>query len=298
MHRRAYLFGIAGTATLLTGCSGRNDTESALEDTVTPAPVPEATSDVLVADSAVNPSPVGDAHVSVLSGGNARIAYEYEAASDGRPHELTRLVATVDGPAATYRRYDVRPLEQGGVSRLFNGFWYDSGDAVIRLIEAGHPSVYREEEEFTPPPAADKFARDSLVATLAGFAPSAEARTGSYRLTAEDVAAPARLPSGATVDPGSEGKLTGRLERTGLVSTLVASASGSTDGDPLRLSYRFEVTDRGETTVERPHETETYDWYLALQEESPIETPGPESDPERSPPSDSIRRRRRRRTDR
>ncbi len=271
MDRRAYLAGVAGAASMLAGCSAGGDDGST--PTVTPAPVPgsAAVSGPMVADGEIDPAAVGDGHVDALSGANARVAVEYAAtAEDGDPVEIVRVLATLDGSAMTHRRYVRRPLEPGGTYRLFRGFWYDAGEAVARVIEAGTGSIYREPDDFAPPPAAERFERDGLVDTLAAFEPAAASEAEGYRLAADGLADPARLPTGEAVVPGRDGRLEARLESSGLVSVLDASAVASADEEPLSVRYRIAVTDRGATTVDRPSPVRTFEWFLELRAASPV----------------------------
>jgi hypothetical protein len=273
MDRRAYLGGVAGVASLLAGCSGgvADDRDT---PTVTPVPLPGhggGGSGPLATEDGVNPPAVGDAHVDELRAGNARIAVEY-AAVDGadEPVELTRIVSTVDGPELTHRRYVLRPLDLGGTYELFRGLWFDGEDAVTRLIEVDNRSIYRKPDEFAPPPAAERFHRADLVGTLAAFRPGVESVSGGYRLAADRVADPARLPIGDAVEPGREGRIRGRIESAGLVPALAARATAAMDGDPLTARYRLSVTDRGSTTVERPTPLRTFEWFEELQAASPV----------------------------
>lgn len=275
MDRRAYLAGVAGAASLLAGCSGRLAGGADPTPTVTPAPVPGdgETAGPLVEDGVVQPPAVGTAHVETLAGRNARLAVEYAARTDGgEPVELVRVVATLDDSALTYRRYVHRPLDLGGTYQLFRGYWYEAGDAVARLVEAGNRSVYREPDDFTPPSASERFERDGLVATLAAFRPAATRESDGYRLAADRVAEPERLPMGRTVDPGREGRLAARLESSGLVPALDASVAAASDGEPVDVRYRLAVTGRGTTTVERPTPGRTFEWYQELRNGSPIRT--------------------------
>jgi hypothetical protein len=271
MDRRAYLAVLSAAASPLAGCSGSGDVGATA--TVTPAPVPGsgAAEDPIVADADVNPAAVGDAHVEALAGGNARLAVEYAATTgaEGEPVELERIVATVDGPAMTYRRYALRPLELGGTYELFRAFWFEAGEAVTRLIEVGNRSIYREPDDFTPPAATERFERAALVDTLAAFEPRARAASDGYWLAADRVADPARLPTGDAVDPGREGGLAARLESTGLVPALDATAMAVAAGDPVTVQYRLSVTDRGSTAVERPSPGRTFEWFQDLQAASP-----------------------------
>ncbi|WP_254840564.1 hypothetical protein [Natronomonas marina] len=270
MRRRRYLAGLAGTASLLAGCSTGDDAEEA-DETVTPAPVPGEAPATLTDSSGVVPETVGDAHVGELSGGSATVGVEYAALADGEPFESTRVLSTVDGAAFTYRRFDVRRTAPDGVSRTFRGIWYEDGEAVFRFVKAQRKSVYREPDDFDPPSPGERFDRDRIVSTLAAFDPTTTAATDGYRLAAGEVTHPDRLPTGDRIDGDTVGSLSARLESAGTVPELRAWFSGAADGDPVVVTYRLAVTDRGETTVERPDSSDTFDWFLELKDGSPIE---------------------------
>lgn len=271
MRRRRYLAGLAAGTSLLAGCSAVGDAGRDPDRTVTPAPVPGEGPVDPTDSSGVVPEAVGDGHVEALSGASATFGAEYAALADGEPFELTRIRSTVDGGALTYRRFDVLPLEIGDAARIFRGLWYEDGETVFRFVEEGTQSVYREPEGFDPPPAAERFDRERLVATLAGFDPTATPTADGYRLSAGTVADPERLPTGDRVAGSTEGRMSARLEPTGLVPELRAEFVASTDGEPLAGTHALAVTGRGETTVERPDPSDTVEWYRDLKATSPVE---------------------------
>lgn len=271
MRRRRYLATVAGATAALAGCSAGGDTGIDPDGTVTPAPVPGEDPATLTDSSGVVPESVGDAHVGALSGSSATVGVEYAALTDGEPLELTRILSSVDGAAFTYRRFDVRRIEPDRVSRVFQGIWYEDGEAVFRFVKARRKSVYREPDDLAPPSPGERFDRDRLVSTLAAFDPTTTATTGGYRLAADGVANPDRLPTGDRIDGDTEGSLSARLESTGTVPWLRAGVSGAADGEPVDVTYGLAVTDRGETTVERPDSSDTFDWFLELKDASPVE---------------------------
>ena len=193
MDRRAYLGGLAGVATLLAGCSGGRRRRRDIP-TMTPVPLPGqggGGSGPPASEDGVNPPAVGEAHVDELRTGNARIAVE--SAADGTEAvELARIVSTVDGPELPRRRYVLRPLDLGGAYELVRGLWSDGEDAVTRLIEVDTRWLYREPDDFAPPPAAERFHRADLVGTLAAYRPGVESVSGGYRPRRRPRAAPGR----------------------------------------------------------------------------------------------------------
>ena len=279
MRRRAYL---ACLASALAGCSTRRDPGDRPDGTVTPAPVPGGRSSP-VAGGELAPAAVGDAHVEALSGASARLTVEYLAGRAEQPFDLARALATVDGGTFTHRRFDVRRLDSDTVARTFRGLWYEDGEAVVRFFEDGNRSTYFETDEFTPPSAADRYDRDRLVTLLSAFEPAVTETGDGYELTAERVASPARLPMPEGLEGGESGKLRARLGADGVVAELSArfgvppSRAGS---DPTPITCRLAVTDRGETTVERPDAAGTLEWYRSLKSESPV--PGQTARTERS----------------
>ena len=269
MRRRAYLACLAGT---LAGCSNQRDPGGRPDGTVTPAPVPGGRSSP-VTGGELAPAAVGDAHVEALSGASARLAVEYLAGRAEQPFDLARALATVDGGTFTHRRFDVRQLDSGTVARTFRGLWYEDGEAVVRFFEEGNRSAYFETDEFTPPSAADRYDRDRLVALLSAFDPTVTETGDGYELTAERVASPARLPMPEGLEGGESGKLRARLGADGVVAELSASFGvppSRAGSDLTPVTYRLAVTDRGETTVERPDAAGTLDWYRSLKNESPV----------------------------
>ena len=276
MRRRRYLAGLAGVASPLAGCSGGGNADAGGDDgtgrTVTPAPVPDGAT-ASVADGRVMPAAVGDAHVEALSRGSATVAVEYTAGREAQPFDLARLLATVDGGAFTHRLFDIREPENGAVARRFRGFWYENGEAVVRVVEEGEEPRYFESEAFTPPPAAERFDRARLVDLLAAFGPSATDNGDGYGLAADEVAAPDRLPTPRETDGSERGELRGRLAADGAVAELSAvfgvppSRAGS---DPTVITYRLAVTDRGSTAVERPDAAGMMGWYRELRDGSPV----------------------------
>lgn len=271
MDRRGYLAGLAGAASLLAGCSAREEAGSP-RGTVTPVPVPAGRSEPLAEAGTVSPRAVGNAHVAELAGASATVGAEYVAGDSAERFALTRVLSTVDGAGFTYRRYDVRQLPLGGTSRIFRGIWYEDGEAVLRLIEEGNRSAYHELEEYDPPPADARFDRNRLVAALDAFDPSAVPTAEGHRLTADSVARPERLPTVERLSAGSEGRLSARLESGGPVPELRAAFEGTVDGERVPVVYRLTVADRGATTVERPTSSDILEWYVALQERAPLET--------------------------
>jgi len=271
MDRRAYLAGVAGVASPLAGCSSGEGGQA--PSTVTPAPVPAGGSGPVTAGGEFDPPAVGDAHVDALADGSARVAVEYLAGRKEQPFDLARILATVDGTAFTVRVFAIRELEVGAVTRAFRGLWYEDGEAVVRVGDESSRSVHREPDDLTPPSPADRFDRDRLVALLSAFGPSVTDDGDGYRLTAESVAIPARLPTPQGLDGGETGKLRGGIDADGVVAELAAlfavppSRAGS---DPAPMTYRLAVTDRGEMTVERPDATRTLEWYRSLENESPV----------------------------
>ena len=271
MDRRAYLGGVASVASLLAGCSSSDG--GGATPTVTPAPVPAGGSDPVAVAGELDPATLGDAHVDALSGGSARVAVEYKAGRREQPFDLARTLATVDGGAFTYRVFAIRELEFGAVTRAFRGLWYEDGEAVVRFGDESTRSVHLEPDDLTPPSPADRFDRDRLVAVLSAFRPSVTDEGDGNAVTAESVADPARLPTPRGLDGGETGRLRGRLDADGVVAELAAlfavppSRAGS---DPAPVTYRLAVTDRRETTVERPDAARTLEWYRTLQSESPV----------------------------
>jgi len=69
----------------------------------------------------------------------------------------------------------------------------------------------------------------------------------------------------------TEGTLSARLAAEGTVPELAAEFRGTANDRPVTVTYRTVVADRGTTTVERPDEAETLEWYHELQEQSPVE---------------------------
>ena len=270
MHRRACLACLAGA---LAGCSSGGDAGRRSDETVTPAPIPDGRSAPVTAGGELAPAATGDAHVEALSGGSARFAVEYLAGRAEQPFDLARILATVDGGAFTYRRFDIRELDRGTVTRTFKGIWYEDGEAVGRFFDGGNQSLQFEAEEFAPPPAVDRYDRERVVALLSAFAPAVTAVDGGYEMAADGVAAPARLPIPEGLDGSENGRLRGRVGDDGVVTELSAlfgvppSRAGS---DPAPITYRLAVTDRRETTVERPDAARTLKWYRTLQSESPV----------------------------
>ena len=270
MHRRACLACLAGA---LAGCSSGGNAGRRSDETVTPAPVPDGRSAPVTAAGELAPAATGDAHVEALSGGSARFAAEYLAGRAEQPFDLARILATVDGGAFTYRRFDIRELDRGTVTRTFKGIWYEDGEAVGRFFDGGNQSLQFEAEEFAPPPAVDRYDRERVVALLSAFAPAVTAVDGGYEMAADGVAAPARLPIPEGLDGSENGRLRGRVGDDGVVTELSAlfgvppSRAGS---DPAPITYRLAVTDRGSTVVERPDAEETLEWYRRLKNESPV----------------------------
>jgi len=269
MDRRAFLGGVAGGASLLAGCSTGGD--GGTTPTVTPVAVPAGGSNPVNAAGELDPPAVGDAHVDALAGGSARVGVEYRAGRDEQPFDLARIVATVDGAAVTHRVYAIRELPSGAVTRTFRGRWHGDGAAVVRYAEEGGRSSHIETEGLTPPPAAKRFDRDRLVALLSAFDPSV---TGDGEaVTAESVADPGRLPTPRGLDGSENGRLRGRLDVDGVLvelGALFAVPPARAGSDPAPITYRLAVTDRGETTVERPDTDRTLEWYRTLQTESPV----------------------------
>jgi hypothetical protein len=271
MRRRGYLGALAGAASLLAGCSGRQPPAGDATETVTPVPVPAAESVQSVTDGGVDPAAAGDAHVGALAGGSATIGIEYIVRVDGEALDSIRILSTVEDGAHTYRRFDVVRLQPAPQARVFRGVWHEDGETVLRFFEEGSQLVYQEPSDFTPAPAAERFDRRRLVAALAAFDPAATPTTDGYRLAADAVARPERLPTVEGVTGGTEGRLSARRDADGTVPELSAAFGATADGDPASVTYRVAVADRGSTSVERPDAAETLEWYHQLQENSPIE---------------------------
>jgi hypothetical protein len=269
MRRRRYLASAAGAASLLAGCSGRETPAGDATATVTPAPVPGGPSGLLTDSGTVSPSAVGDAHVWTLAGSSATVGIEYVVRAAGERLDSIRILSTVDGEALTYRRYDVIRLQ--APARVFRGVWHEDGRTVLRFFEEGSQLVYQEPDDFTPAPARERFDRGRLVDALAAFEPAATPTGDGYRLTADAVARPGRLPTVEGVTGDTEGTLSARLAAEGTVPELAAEFRGTANDRPVTVTYRTVVADRGTTTVERPDEAETLEWYHELQEQSPVE---------------------------
>lgn len=248
---------VVAATLLLSGCGELSaQDQPAIEETVTPAPVPSTTPTPVADGSAgvshdrVDPAEVAAAHDQALANESYTLTTTVQWEDSNGTSYQGQSIVRADRDADTYVRSEDYAVARGSFNRTNFDVWYDGNQSLVRATFAQGPPEFQA----FPNPTGNVDAETQYVRDL--FFRLSVDRVSTYddgsTAVQGSLASTPGLRAPQEVTQPSNGSMSAHIHPDGYVDRIAVGYDATVNGSAVRVREEMTVSDVGKTTVTEP----------------------------------------------